>query len=323
MNYKKKDEDAIVFDRDTSAPKNKMRNQSARRRQVNNDQSDSPKGNNQIKQVNIIEPNDDAKKGEEEEEEVEEEIEEEVEEKEEPKNVPEKKVENQNIKKEEIKEEKEPIKEDRKEVKKESDSKLVIQIKKNETINSNNKSSNSLINKSNSSIINKSNNSINNKSNSINNKSNNSMSSRNNSYNSKKNLVNNNNIINKNSNKNLNDIEKKNSSCQVNLLTDDENAKFIQTLKMKINNLTKEKQKLVEQANASKKNYEEQIAQKKQEIMSLSQINAKLRINLEKVSNQVNKLLDKVEKKNNIQKSGSTTNLENNNKRSISLFHLL
>ena len=292
MNNNKKDEDAIVFDRDTSAPKNKMRNQSARRRQVNNDQSNSPKGNNQIKQVKIIEPNEDAKKEEEEEEEVEEEIEEE----EEPKNVPEKKVENQDIKKDEIEEEKEPIKEDRKVDKKESDSKLVIQIKKNETINSNNKSSNSNINKSNNSIINKSNNSINNKSNSINNKSNNSMSSRNNSHNSKKNLVNNNNIINKNSNKNLNDINKKNSSCQVNLFTDDENAKFIQTLKMKINNLTKEKQKLVEQANASKKNYEEQISQKKQEIMSLSQINAKLRINLEKVSNQVN----------------------NNNKRSIS-----
>ena len=50
--------------------------------------------------------------------------------------------------------------------------------------------------------------------------------------------------------------------------------------------------------------------------MSLSQINAKLRINLEKVSSQVNKLLDKVEKKNiNIQKSSSTTNLENSNKR--------
>ena len=318
MNNNKKDEDAIVFDRDTSAPKNKMRNQSARRRQVNNDQSNSPKGNNQIKQVKIIEPNEDAKKEEEEEEEVEEEIEEEVEEEEEPKNVPEKKVENQDIKKDEIEEEKDPIKEDRKVDKKESDSKLVIQIKKNETINSNNKSSNSNINKSNNSIINKSNNSINNKSNSINNKSNNSMSSRNNSHNSKKNLVNNNNIINKNSNKNLSDINKKNSSCQVNLFTDDENAKFIQTLKMKINNLTKEKQKLVEQANASKKNYEEQISQKKQEIMSLSQINAKLRINLEKVSNQVNKLLDKVEKKNNIQKSGSTSNLENNNKRSIS-----
>ena len=318
MNNNKKDEDAIVFDRDTSAPKNKMRNQSARRRQVNNDQSNSPKGNNQIKQVKIIEPNEDAKKEEEEEEEVEEEIEEEVEEEEEPKNVSEKKVENQDIKKDEIEEEKDPIKEDRKVDKKESDSKLVNQIKKNETINSNNKSSNSIINKSNNSIINKSNNSINNKSNSINNKSNNSMSSRNNSHNSKKNLVNNNNIINKNSNKNLSDINKKNSSCQVNLFTDDENAKFIQTLKMKINNLTKEKQKLMEQANASKKNYEEQIAQKKQEIMSLSQINAKLRINLEKVSSQVNKLLDKVEKKNNIQKSGSTTNLENNNKRSIS-----
>ena len=91
MNNNKKDEDAIVFDRDTSAPKNKMRNQSARRRQANNDQYNSQKGNNQIKQVNIIEPNDDAKKGEEEEEEVEEEIEEEVEEEEEPKNVPEKK----------------------------------------------------------------------------------------------------------------------------------------------------------------------------------------------------------------------------------------
>ena len=318
MNNNKKDEDAIVFDRDTSAPKNKMRNQSARRRQVNNDQSNSPKGNNQIKQVKIIEPNEDAKKEEEEEEEVEEEIEEEVEEEEEPKNVPEKKVENQDIKKDEIEEEKDPIKEDRKVDKKESDSKLVIQIKKNETINSNNKSSNSIINKSNNSIINKSNNSINNKSNSINNKSNNSMNSRNNSHNSKKNLVNNNNVINKNSNKNLNDINKKNSSCQVNLFTDDENAKFIQTLKMKINNLTKEKQKLVEQAKKKKKNYEEQISQKKQEIMSLSQINAKLRINLEKVSNQVNKLLDKVEKKNNIQKSGSTSNLENNNKRSIS-----
>ena len=56
--------------------------------------------------------------------------------------------------------------------------------------------------------------------------------------------------------------------------------------------------------------------------MSLSQINAKLRKNLEKVSNQVNQLLDKVVEKKNMQKSGSTTNLGNNNlnnnKRSIS-----
>ena len=55
--------------------------------------------------------------------------------------------------------------------------------------------------------------------------------------------------------------------------------------------------------------------------MSLSQINAKLRKNLEKVSNQVNQLLDKIVEKKNMQKSGSTTNIENNlnnNKRSIS-----
>ena len=279
-----------------------MRNQSARRRQANDNQSNIQNTNNQI--VNIKKLNDDPK-----EEEQKEEIEEEIEDGEEPKKITEKKDESEENQKVEKKEEEKELK--KKEDKKETDPKIVIQIKKNETINSNNKS-----NKSNNSMINKSNNSINNKSNSIHNKSNNSISSRNNSHNSKNKIINNNNnnII----SKNINNIDKKNSSCQVNLISDDENAKFIQTLKLKINNLTKDKQKLIEQANTDKKNYDEQISQKKQEIMSLSQINAKLRINLEKVSNQVNKLLEKAEKKNSMQKSGSTTNLEKNNKRFIS-----
>ena len=311
MKKNKKDDDAIVFDRDTSAPKNKMKNQAARRRNFKNNEQNNKIQNNLIKEPNNIEVKENTKKDEEEEEEVEEDVEEEVEE--EPKQIiPEKKPEKIEIKKEDQISEKKEIK---KEEKKETEPKITIQLKKNETNNSIHNKSNSSINNKSSSIHNKSNN------------SNNSISSKNNSnHNSNKNLFNNNNYLNNINNiNNLNNnknIEKKNVYCQVNLINDDENARLIQTLKKKINNLTKENQKLILQEDEIKKEYEEKLSQKKQEIMSLSQINAKLRKNLEKVSNQVNQLLDKVVEKKNMQKSGSTTNLGNNNlnnnKRSIS-----
>ena len=55
------------------------------------------------------------------------------------------------------------------------------------------------------------------------------------------------------------------------------------------------------------------MKKKKQEILTLSQINAKLKKNLENVSNQVNKLLDKVVEKKTIQKSGSSKDILHNN----------
>ena len=278
----KKDDDAIVFDRDTSAPKNKMRNPSGRRAYLKNNQMNNQNQNNLIKQPNNIQSNQNNKKkdDENEEEEEEEDVVEEVEEEMEDGN---KKQEEKNEKKDE--EKKEEKKEIKKEEKKETEPKITIHIKKNETINSNNKS----------------NNNINNKNNSNNNNSN---------------------INNQNINKN---IILKNSSSQVNLITDEEKERLIQTLKIKINNLVKDKQKLIDQAEITKNNYEEQINRKKQEILTLSQINAKLKKNLEKVSNQVNKLLDKMVEKKNIQKSGSSKDLTNinlksntNNKRFIS-----
>ena len=122
---------------------------------------------------------------------------------------------------------------------------------------------------------------------------------------SNKNNFNNNSISNKN-------VAKKHSSCQVNLINSEENTKLIQELKTKVNKLIKEKQELIAQADITKKNYEEELSQKKQEINSLSQINTKLKKNLEKVSNQVNKLLDKVVEKNTVHRSGSTSNLTKN-----------
>ena len=237
-----KDSDTIVFDRDTSEPKNKMRIKSALRKEDNNKNNNISNNNN--------------KNNEEEEEEIEEEVEEEIEEEIEDEKKEKKENEKKNELKEEDKKSEENIKNEsnnielKKEEKKESEPKIVIEIKKKETINPN--------------------------SNQI-------------------------------SNSNL-----KNSSCQVNLMSDEQTTKLIQTLKIKINNLIKEKQTLTSQTESIKKSYEEQLSQKQQEISSLSQINIKLKKNLEKVSTQVNKLLEKVEKKNMI-KSCSTTNIDDNN----------
>ena len=255
-----KEEDAIVFDRDTSAPKSKMKNIYGRRREFKNNQLNNQNQNNLIKQPNNIEFNKNAKnendQEEEEEVEVEKEIEAEIED-------------DKDRKKEKLEEKKEDKKEIKKEEKKENEPKITIQIKKKEANNSNN-------------------NYINNKNNTKN-----------------KNL----------NNQNINKTNKilKNSSCQVDLMSNDETTKLIQMLKIKINKLVKDKQKLITQEETIKNNYEEQINQKKQEILTLSQINAKLKKNLENVSNQVNKLLDKVVEKKTIQKSGSSKDILHNN----------
>ena len=55
-----KDDDAIVFDRDTSAPKNKMKNIYGRRRELKNNQLNNH--NNLISQPNNIQLNKNAKK---------------------------------------------------------------------------------------------------------------------------------------------------------------------------------------------------------------------------------------------------------------------
>ena len=255
-----KDDDAIVFDRDTSAPKNKMKNIYGRRRELKNNQLNNQNQNNLINQPNNIQLNKNAKKENDvQEDELEEEIEEEVEEEVEDENEDDKR---KQIEKEKIQKD---IEEENEE-KKETEPKITIQIKKKETNNPNNKNNNVINNK-----------------NDINNQ------------NIKKNII------------------LKNSSCQVDLMTDVETAKLIQTLKIKINKLVKDKQKLITQEELTKQNYEEQINQKKQEILTLSQINAKLKKNLEKVSNQVNKLLEKVVEKQTIQKSGSSKDLLHNN----------
>jgi kinetochore protein NDC80 len=84
-------------------------------------------------------------------------------------------------------------------------------------------------------------------------------------------------------------------------------------LKIQVNNLIKEKEQILLKANEDKKNYEDQLEQKKQEISSLSILNAKLKKNLEKVSNQVNKLLDKVVENKSLTKSGSSNNITTRN----------
>ena len=106
-----------------------------------------------------------------------------------------------------------------------------------------------------------------------------------------------------------------NSSCQVNLINSDDNYIAIQELKIKLNNMEKEKQQLIDNFNNERKNYEEKLSKKQQEIMSLTILNNKLKKNLERLSNQVNKLLDKlVEKKTlTMNKSGSSRNISSNN----------
>ena len=122
-------------------------------------------------------------------------------------------------------------------------------------------------------------------------------------------------------NNSLNDINKENvlnsqkisSSCQVNIVNSDENKKVIQELKIQVNNLIKEKEQIILKANEDKKSYEDQLEQKKQEISSLTILNAKLKKNLEKVSNQVNKLLDKMVENRSLTKSGSSSNVTTRN----------
>ena len=274
----KNDDEAIIFDRDTSAPKNKMRNPSGRRRPLKNNQITNQNYNNTTNQQNNNLKNQNITKDFKNEEEKED-LEEEVIEVDKKEKKGEKKEEKKEIKKEEKKEiKKEEKNDEKKEEKKETEPKIVIQIKKNDTNNSNSY-------RNNSNLSNR------------NNLSNKNMSNKNN--------FNNNNISNKN-------LAKKHSSCQVNLINSEENTKLIQELKTKVNKLIKEKQELIAQADITKKNYEEELSQKKQEINSLSQINTKLKKNLEKVSNQVNKLLDKVVEKNTVHRSGSTSNLTKN-----------
>ena len=64
MKKNKKDDDAIVFDRDTSAPKNKMKNQAARRRNFKNNEQNNKIQNNLIKEPNNIEVKENTKKDE-------------------------------------------------------------------------------------------------------------------------------------------------------------------------------------------------------------------------------------------------------------------
>jgi len=85
----------------------------------------------------------------------------------------------------------------------------------------------------------------------------------------------------------------KNSSCQVNI-KNDKMEKFIQELKLKINNLENEKGILVTQLNENQKKYEEKIASQNKDINTLSLLNNKLKKNLEKVNTQVTKLLNQI-----------------------------
>lgn len=121
-------------------------------------------------------------------------------------------------------------------------------------------------------------------------------------------------------NNSLNDINKENefnskvsSSCQVNIINSEENKKMIQELKIQVNNLIKEKEQIILKANEDKKSYEDQLDQKKKEISNLSILNSKLKKNLERVSNQVNKLLDKMVENKTLTKSGSSNYITTRN----------
>ena len=96
--------------------------------------------------------------------------------------------------------------------------------------------------------------------------------------------------------------------CQVNLTSKDEN-KMIQELKLKINTLENEKESLISQLKENQKRYEEKFAKQNKDINNLSLLNIKLKKNLDKVNNQVSKLLNQVVANNSIQSSNNINNI--------------
>ena len=239
-----KNDSDIIFDRDTSEPKNKMKNNLTHNIKSKDILLDNQNKNYKIKQPKNIQKNQETEEEEEEEEESEE----------------------------------------------DKEDKVVNNIQKDNNIDKNHKNSIS---------------------NGINNEENKESEKAEIVIQLKKNEINN----------SLNDINKQNSlnsqkvssSCQVNIINSEENKKIIQELKIQVNNLIKEKEQILLKANEDKKNYEDQLEQKKQEISSLSILNAKLKKNLERVSNQVNKLLDKIVENKSLTKSGSSNNITTRN----------
>ena len=96
--------------------------------------------------------------------------------------------------------------------------------------------------------------------------------------------------------------------CQVNLTSLVEN-KMIQELKLKINTLENEKESLISQLKENQKRYEEKFAKQNKDINNLSLLNIKLKKNLDKVNNQVSKLLNQVVANNSIQSSNNINNI--------------
>ena len=239
-----KNDNDIIFDRDTSEPKNKMKNNL-----THNIKSKDILLNNQDKNYKINQPKNIQKNQETEEEEEEEEESEE-----------------------------------------DNEDKIENNIQKDNNIDKNHKNSIS--------------NEINNEENKEPEKAEIVIQLKNNATNNSLNDVNNENSLNS---------QKISTSCQVNIINSEENKKIIQELKIQVNNLIKEKEQILLKANEDKKNYEDQLEQKKQEISSLSILNAKLKKNLERVSNQVNKLLDKMVENKSLTKSGSSNNITTRN----------
>ena len=100
--------------------------------------------------------------------------------------------------------------------------------------------------------------------------------------------------------KNNENVEMVSSSCQVNLTSNSESEKLIQELKLKINTLENEKLTLLTQQNEMRKKYEEKYNKQNKDINTLSLLNNKLKKNLEKMNEQVTKLLNQVVQNNSI-----------------------